>query len=519
VLLLIACANVASFLLARASARRGEFAVRASLGAGRWRIVRQVVSEALPVAFAGGGCGLLLSSWLVVGFQNRLPQAATLTPVTLGDPRIIAFGCAASLLTAVLFSAAPALLLASKNTVAGMREAGRGVAGRQITLRVLACVEVALAVALLVAAGVVGRSYLRLTHVDLGFRTEHVVTFEVPRADPGAAREGSAFFDELLTRLRDAPGIEHAGVTQALPLKSFGYGSSFVVEGVPGDPGRVLAHWRSVSPGFIEALGMRMREGRAFDARDRTGAERVAIVSASYAASAFPNGASPIGHRIGWATLDKPMTIVGVVEDIRLSPTVPPDPHVYMPYTQVAGYLPIDLAVRARDGVTDAQVIDTVRRAVWAIDPLQPVAKVRTMGTLLWELLDQRRFKLALWAGFAFAAALLALLGVYGVVSYVVRQATKELGIRIALGARPSSVIGLVLRQGSTIALVGAAAGVLLAYWTASLVRGFLIAIDPRDPLTYALVVTIVIAGALLACVLPARRAARLDPLTAIRAE
>ena len=518
VLLLIACANVASFMLARAASRRGEFVIRTALGAGRLRVARQVVTEALPLACAGGAGGLLLSAWLVRLFQAALPQGDALAPVSLADPRIFAFGGAASLLTAVIFSAGPAFLTASRRTVAGIRE-GRAIAGRQFALRALAGVEVALAVALLVAAGVVGRSFFRLTRVDLGFRPDRIVTFELSRANPAPGREGSAFVDELLRRIREAPGVEQAGVTQALPLKSFGFGSNFPVEGVPGSAGNVLAYWRTISPGYFEALGLPLRGGRAFDARDTTGAERVAIVSESYARRAFPDGTPAIGRRIGWATLEKPMTIVGVVADIRLSPTLDPGPHVYMPYTQVAGFLPSDLAVRAAPGAGEAQVVDAVRGAVRALDPLQPVANIRTMDGLLWRLLGRRRFQLGLWTGFATAAALLALLGVYGVVSYMVRQGTREIGIRLALGAHPASVRWRVVRQGAVTAAIGACAGVIIAYWTASFVRGFLIHVEPRDPIVYGVVGVSVIAAACAACAIPARRAARIDPMSALRVD
>ena len=518
VLLLIACANVASFMLARTTSRRREFVIRTALGAGRLRVARQVFTEALPLAVAGGAGGLLLSEWLVRAFQAMLPQGETLPAVSLADGRIFAFGCAASLLTAILFSAGPALLTASGRTMAGIR-GGRGFAGRQTPLRVLAGIEVALAVALLIAAGLVGRSFLQLTRVDLGFHPDGLLTFELPRNNPEPAREGSVFFDDLLRRLRDEPAIEHAGITQALPLKSFGFGSNFPVAGVPGSAGNILAYWRTVSPGYFEALGLPLRAGRAFDAHDTTGGERVAIVSESYARRAFPNGDSAIGRRIGWANLERPMTIIGVVADVRLSPAGDPGPHVYMPFSQVAGFLPSDLVVRGMPGVGQAQIIDTVRRAASAVDPLQPVANIRTMDALLWRLLGRRRFQLALWTGFAAAAALLALIGVYGVVSYVVRQSTRELGIRLALGARPSGILWLVLRQGSLIAATGALAGVIVAYWSASVIGGFLIRVEPRDPLLYAAVVLSVIAAAGTACAVPARRAAGVDPIVALRSE
>jgi putative ABC transport system permease protein len=514
VLLLIACANVASLTLARTAARRREFAVRAALGAGGARIAAQVVIEALPAAFLGGAAGLLLSAWLVRAFTAWLPQRDTLPPVELTDPRVFAFGFAASLASAILFALAPALQSASRRTLAGLREGGRGVAAPNAALRLLASIEVALAIALLIAASVVGRSFLRLTRIELGFEPGGVVTFELPRSSHSA--RDRAFFDELLRRLQQSSAVQTAGVSQALPLKSFGFGSSFPVDGAPASATH-LAYWRIVSPDYFAALGIPLKTGRAFDARDRMGSSLVAIVSESYVRAAWPDGASPIGRRIGWGTLERPLTVVGVAADVRLSAATGPAPHVYMPYAQVEEFLPSQLAVRTRG--SDVQAIDAVRGAARALDPLQPVANIQTMNELAWRMLARRRFQLALWAAFAVAAAILALLGVYGVVSYAVRQSSKELGIRLALGARRSAVIAHVLRQGLTLSCAGAAAGVLLAYWTAGAMRGFVVGVEPRQPLLYAAVVAVVIAASTMAAVIPARRAASVDPLDAIRGD
>jgi putative ABC transport system permease protein len=314
------------------------------------------------------------------------------------------------------------------------------------------------------------------------------------------------------------PDIEAAGLSQALPLKSFGFGSNFPIEGGGPQAPNILAYWRIVSAGYFDALGLPLREGRAFDAQDRRGSERVAIVSESYARRAWPN-ASPIGRRIGWATLDHPMTVVGVAADIRLSPAAGIAPHVYMPYSQVEEFQPSELAVRASGAAADARVIDAVRRAVWSVDPRQPVAGIRTLDSLMWQLLGRRRFQLALWAGFAVAAALLALLGVYGVVSCVVRQGTREIGIRLALGAPPSSVMWRVLGQGSTIAIAGVVAGGFIAYGTARFIEGFLVGVEPRDPLVYAAVATATVVAACAASLLPARRASQVDPLAVLRVD
>jgi putative ABC transport system permease protein len=511
VLLLIACVNVASLTLARTASRRREFALRAALGAGRFRLGAQVIAEALPAALAGGAAGLVLSGWLVRGFVAWLPQRDTLAPVPVRDPRVFVFGFVASIASAILFSTVPALLTASRRTVAALRVDGRTSAVSRLPLRALAAVEVALSVVLLIAATLVARSFLRLAHVDLGVRTDGVVTFELPRSASSGSR---AFFDELLQRLDTAPAIASAGVSQALPLRSFGFGSNFPAEGETR--ANHPAYWRIVSPGYFDTMGIHLVEGRPFDRTDAAGAPRVAIVSAAFARATWPDG-SALGRRIGWATLEHPMTVVGVASDIRLSAASGVAPHVYMPYTQVEDFQPSQLAVRARAG--EVAAIDAVRRAAWTIDPLQPVAGIQTMDALAWRTLGRRRFQLALWTSFAAAAAVLALLGVYGVVSYSVRRSARELGIRLALGAHPPRLVMRILAQALAIAAAGAAAGVALAYATAGIVRGFLIAVEPRDPVVYASVVGAVVAAAALAALIPARRAARIDPLESLRAE
>jgi putative ABC transport system permease protein len=511
VLLLIACANVAGLTLARASARRREFAVRAALGAGRPRLAAQVIVEALPPALLGGAAGLVAGGWLVRGFVAWLPQRESLAAVQLGDPRVFAFGLAVSIAAAAIFGAAPALLAGSRRTAAGLRADGRIASPSRAPMSVLAAIEVALSVALLIAAALVARSFVRLAHVDLGFRTEGIVTFELPRPRDAA---GAAFLDELLRQLDASPAVASAAVSQGLPLRSFGFGSNFPVdEAAPKDH---PAYWRIVSARYFETMGIPIVEGRTFDRRDHAGSPHVAIVSASFARAAWP-GASAIGKRLAWASPDRSMTVVGVASDIRLTQASGPAPHVYMPYGQVDEFQPTQLAVRGRAG--EAEVIDAVRRAAWTIDARQPVAGIETMDALAWRVLGRRRFQLALWMSFAAAAALLALLGVYGTVSYGVHRSAKEIGIRLALGAPPQRLMARVVAHAVAVAAAGTAAGMVLAYWTAGLVGGFLVAVQPRDPAIYATVVAGVLAAAAVAALVPARRAARVDPLAAVRAE
>ncbi len=513
VLLLIAGANVAGMTLARASTRRDEFVVRAALGAGQGRLVRQVLVEGLVLGLAAGAVGWLLCQWLLRVLEALMPQAATLTAVDPFDPRVFAFVAGAAIAISVLAGLAPALRSASTDLMTEIRAGARSIVrGRWLFLRGLAALEMALALALLIAATLVARSYIGLSRVDLGFRPEHVVTFELPRK----ATEATAFQDRLLDALRGAPGLSSAALTQALPLKSFGFGSGFLPEG-GREPGSVLANWRIVSPEYFTTLSLPLRAGRPFDRQDRDGAARVAIVSESFARRAWPDGRSPIGRRIGWVSLEHPMLVVGVASDIRLSPSAAPVPHVYMPFTQVSDFVPTQLAVQST--LPTARVVDEVRRTVWQIDPLQPIANVRSMDDLLWRLMGRRRFQLILWTSFAGLAAVLSMVGVYGILSYVVRQARRELGIRLALGASPRSVSWLVVRQGLTLTAAGLAGGAVLAYWSAAMVSGFLFGVDARDAATYAAAAGALAVVGLLACAIPARRAAAIDPIRAIRLE
>ena len=517
VLLLIACANVASLTLARGASRRREFMVRAALGAGRARIARQLLTEGTLLALLGGAAGLLLAAWLARGFQAWLPQAQTLPDVNLVDARVFAFALGVSLVTAVLFGIAPALQAASKGAMTGLRAGTRSVTAGLFPLRVLAGIEVALAVALLISAGLVARSFVRLTRIDLGFRPAGVTTFDLPRPNPDPERAGSPFHDELLRRLLEAPGVEAAAVSQALPLKSFCCGSNFPVEGEPPRGTNQLANWRSVSPEYFQTIGLPLREGRPFDARDQSTSERVAIVSASYASRAFPAGTSPIGRHIGWATLDHPMTVIGVANDIRLSPASEPNPHVYMPYTQVAGFLPSQLAVRtslpkragdrpcaahgvghrpaaARRQYPDDGGVDMEADGPTPL-PAGDLGGLRARGR---EPGPGRRVRRGVLFG-----------------------APDNEGARYPAraGGSPSALGWLVLRQGAGVAAGGIGGRTprrLLDRRPPQGVPG-----HDRAPRSVDVRLVALLAGlaTLAACALPARRAGRVDPLTSVRLE
>jgi predicted permease len=515
--LLIACANVASLTVARIIGRRNELVVRTALGASRLRLARQVLVEIVALGVVAGIAGVLIAGWLVRAVVALVREAEQLSHVEIANGPVLAFALLAALAAAALCAVVPAWQAGGVDLATSLREQTRSsTATKRWLLNGFVIVEVAVALALLVSAGLVLRSFHNIGNVNLGFRPNHLIAFQVPREGGETAAAGRAFYDQLLRELEQVPGIRAAGLTQSLPIRSSAMGAGFQIEGRQGDGSSVLAYWRTVSASYFEAMEMPMITGRAFTAADRTGAPDVAIVSESFARRAWPDG-SAIGKRIGWGTLDHPLTVVGVVGDVRVSPASPPRPHVYMPFMQVGARLPGDLVVRARGSVASA--VAAVRRTVWAIDPTQPVAGVMTMDQLLWNAAGRRRFQLTLVSLFAGVAALLALIGIYSVLSYVVGQSIKEIGIRLALGASPSRVRWLVLRQGLTVLAIGAWAGLLLAMWSGQLVRAFLFNLDPIDPLTYVLAVTGLLLAGAVACGLPALRAARVDPIVTLRAE
>jgi len=512
--LLIACANVASLTLARMTGRRQEIVVRTALGAGRGRVVRQVLTESLVMGLAGGAVGLLLAAWAVRAVVVLAPEARTLPEVTWASPAVFLFAALAGVLTSLLFGMVPAWQSAGAQPGSVMREASHTIAGgRRLLLRSIVAAEVALALALLVGAGLVLRSHQKLSEVDLGFQPADTVTFQIPRpaGEPRAA--SLLFYEELLRRLREQPGVREAALTQALPVSS-AMGGGFVIEGRSDEEARLLANWRVVSPGYLRALGIRQLEGRGLEPGDRDGAEPVAVVTESFARRAWPDR-SAVGQRIGWATLEKPMTVVGVVGDTRTSPAAAPRPHVYMPHVQSTARLPEQLVVRSEGSA--AATIDVVRRTIWALDRDQPVAGIATMDALLDRSMGRRRFQLTLFSLFGGVAAVLALVGVYGVLGYVAGQMSSEIGLRMALGATRGGIVWSVLRIGLVTTGAGVVAGVVLARWSSSLLQGFLFGVEANDPLILSGVTVLLVLAATAACLGPARRAAATDPLTALR--
>ena len=531
--LLIACANVANLLLSRAAARGREMAVRAALGASRWRIVRQLLTESVLLALAGGTCGLLLALW-AVDLLVALAPAGTPRVEEIGlDLRVVGFTFAVSFVTGVVFGLAPALQAAKTDLNEALKEGSRGASDgprRQRLRGLLVAAEFALSLVLLVAAGLLIKSYARIQAVSPGFDPEHVLTMRLvlPDAkykDGGAKR---AFFETLTARLKTLPGVEAVGANNLLPFNGYGGSRSFMIEGRPVPPGspHPEEQLRFITPGYFAALSIPVLRGRDFDARDTDGAPRVAVVSRAMAERYWP-GEDVVGKRIAYSGIGRGDTpkwieVVGIVGDVKhRSLDLPAQPHIYVPAYQplFAGFNlpPLYVAIRAQSDA--AALASAVRREVMALDPEQPVANLKTMRQRLAESVAQRRFQMTLLGVFAACALLLAAVGIYGVMSYTVARRTHEIGVRVALGAQTRDVLRLVLRQAMTLALVGVGAGLVGALAATRLLASLLYGVSASDPVVFAGVALLLTLVAVVASYIPARRATKVDPMVALRYE
>jgi predicted permease len=524
-LLLIACANIASLLLARAAERRREIAVRAAIGAGRARIVRQLLTESLALAALGGGLGLALGYWGLGLLLRLLPQdTPRLQDVSL-DARVFLFTASTSLLTGALFGLAPAWQASKVNLVEALKDAGRanssgrGLRGR----RALVTVEVALVAVLLVGALLTLQSFRRLLAVDPGFDPQGVAAFEVllPWARYGDGAQRAQFFEQARARIGGLPGVRAVGAVSNLPLSGSESMNFFAVEGAPPPPpsAEPIAEDRVVTPGYFEAMGINLLSGRGFEASDGPAALPVAVVNESLARRFFPKG-DAVGGRIKLKFGDdKWRTIVGVVRDVRgFALETQARPQLYHPNAQDPVRDQMVVAVRA-----DARALPflpgAVRRELKQLDAAIPVANYRTMPELMARALARQRFITLFLGLFAAVALLLSVVGLYGVVAYGVSQRTREIGVRMALGARRRNVVGLVIGQGMRPALVGMLIGMFGAFALSRFLAGQLYEIKPTDPATFAAVALGLLFVSLAACYFPARRAADIDPMASLRCE
>ena len=526
--LLIACANVANLLLARALARRREMAVRAALGASRRRIARQLLVESLLLSFAGGVLGVALAFGGVRWMQLLQPKDIPRLSAIAINVEVLVFTVVLCLVAGVLFGLAPILGVYRLDLQRQLQEASRGSAGAGAVWsgshnlrRLLVTVELALSVVLLVGAGLLIRSFAHVQDVAPGFAANRVLTAELSvtgRRYPDA-QAVSAFYRELWDRLAGLPGVTAAGAATPLPMSQYFAWGPITVEGriPPAGENFINADQRVASSRYFEAMDIPLLRGRFFDDRDTAQSTRVVIIDDHMAQQLWPNE-DPIGRRIRYGDLKSTSpweTVVGVVGRVKQY-ALDLDSRIafYRPHTQSSART---MYLVVRSDVDASSVAGAVTKEIRALDPDLPVSNVRTMTSRIDESLVRRRFSMMLLGIFAGLAFVLAAIGIYGVMAYLVSQGTQEIGIRMALGATPFAILGLVLRQGLTIALAGVTIGVAAAMGLTRLMRGLLFGVEPIDPVTFAATSLALAVTAVAACYLPARRAARIDPLGALK--
>jgi putative ABC transport system permease protein len=525
--LLIACANIANLMLARASGRRREIALRAALGASRWRIIRQLLTESLIVALIGGTFGVLLGFWGIDALRWSNPGdaakfAAGWHQLGINVP-VLLFTLGLSVFSGLVFGLAPALQVSRPNLIDSMKEGARQVSGSSHRLRSsLVVFEIALSLVLLVGAGLSVRSFLSLVKTSPGFNPDHVMTMRViaPRAKYRDEPQVAAFYTDLLQRVKATPGVESAALVNYLPLGGSNSSDSYLVEGEPEpQPGREdEGRYRVATPDYFQTMRIPIVAGRGFTEQDKKGASPVVIVNETMARKHWP-GQSAVGKRIRFLG-EKEKTpwfeIVGVVEDVTHELNLPVTPEYYLPHAQDSWNA---MALVARTNVDPTSLAAALRQQVWSIDKDLPVYDVKSMDEV-WSLAaSMYTFSSVTLGFFAAVALLLASLGIYGVMAFAVTQRTQEIGIRMALGATTPDVLKLVVKHGMKLALLGIVIGLAGAWGLTRFMKHILVGVTPTDLLTFAVVSACLLVAALLACYLPARRATKVDPLIALRYE
>ena len=516
--LLIACVNIANLLLARGSVRRRELAIRSALGAGRLRVARQLLVESAMLALAGGAFGLLLANWgikfIAIGLPEYLASTNSRIAMLKIDATALGFTFALSMLTSFLFGLIPALRLSRVDLNEALKEGGRGAVARNRLRPALVVAEVALAMVVLVGGGLMIKSFWRLSHVNPGYAPEGVLTAQI---DPSGERykefeQVTNFYQELLGRVAAVPGAHYAGVINSLNVTNpFG-----IDEHPPLPPEKQpLAQINQVSADYFNAMGIPLRAGRCFNERDSKGAQPVAVIDETLARREFP-GENPVGKHIAfWNTSHE---IVGVVGAAKYdSSRYEHGSHIYLSYLQV-NWWSMSLRVRAQAG-DPMNLVAPIRAELAAIDKKQPIHSFKALEEQVSELIAPQRFTTALMAGFAALAALLAAVGIYGVMSYMVAERTREIGVRMALGAQTGNVMRMVLRRGMVLAVAGAMIGLAVSFGLARMISGLLFGVQPTDPPTLVAITLLLLAVALVSCLIPAQRATKVDPLDALRHE
>jgi putative ABC transport system permease protein len=523
--LLIACANVANLLLARSATRQKEMAIRTALGASRWRIVRQLLTESVLLSFLGGALGLLLARWgvkLIIAISpNTIPRSREINL----DMRVVAFTIGISVLTGIVFGIVPSLLASKPDLNETLKEAGRGSTGSRHLFRSgLVVSEVALTMVLLIGAGLMIRSFYRLLQVNPGFNYDHLLTFNIslPQKKYAEDQQRINFFEQVAERLRALPGVESVGLSTGLPLGNNGWQTSFVVDGQPPpEPGKTpLTEYAITSPDYFQTMGITLLKGRSFTEQDKKDSPGVTLIDEEFARRYWPEEES-IGKRIrpGGNDPRNPLVeVIGVVRRVKMDGLNQDSNRVqsYRPFRQL---VQSGMTVVAKTSIEPTSLFSAVRREVLAVDPDQPIYNLNTMEQIRADSIAPDRLNLMLLGTFAAVALVLAAVGIYGVMAYSVTQRTHEIGIRMALGAGQGDVLGMVVRQGMKLAFGGLVIGLGGAWLATRAMTGLLFGISPTDTVTFA-AISVVLAGvALGACFLPARRATRVDPMIALRYE
>jgi predicted permease len=521
--LLIACTNLAGLLIARGAYRRKELAVRTALGAGRERLVRQLLTESVILAALGGTLGVLLAAWAAPLVTRLVPNALPIAAVPAMDLRVLAFAGVVTALTGLGFGVVPALRASRDAAATGLREGTRTGTRSERLRSWLVVAEVTASVVLLVSAGLLIRALWRVQKIDPGFQTADVLTLRtalpLPKYEKVASRHD--YYTRVLESVRALPGVTRAAYTTGLPMVMRGGIWGVEVPGQPTAPGETHpVGMRFVTPGLFDALGIPLRAGRDVSAGDTREAPFVAVVSASFAERHWPRQ-DPLGREFKLASANR--TVVGVVGDVRVRGLeISSEPQVYLPYQQVEdgaiiGYTPKDLVIRST--VDAAVLVPSVRSIIARVDPEQPVANMRTLEDVVSAETAPRSVQVRVLAGFAAVAVLLAGIGIHGLLAFTVSQRQQEIGVRMALGARPADILNLVLRQGVVLAAVGVLVGLALAWGTGQALQALLAGVSPRDPAAFAVALVLAMTMTVAGSVWPALRAARVDPLVVMRAE
>jgi predicted permease len=520
-ILLIACSNVANLLLVRAVGRQREISIRFALGASRFRVVRELVTQSAALTLMGLGVGMLFAAW-----TERL--LVSLAPVNI--PRlenialnfqVVAFTSILSLATGILFGVLPAWQVSKARPSESLKTTSRNLAGAGIMRwrSILMMGELALSMILLTGAGLLLKSFILLRGVDLGFEPEHVLAMNInlPETVYSDANRRFAYFDQLAEGVSRLPGVQSVAFANRLPMRG-GWGGGLRVESSRGEV-TGEADFQAVNPGYFQTLGIPIRQGRALTASDRAGSSPAAVVNMAFVRRFLPNE-DALSRRFRRSPRDPWINIVGIAGDVRRGgKTAPLNPQVYLAAAQTALY-PVRLADFAVRAAGDPHsLLMAIQKQVWAIDKDQPVTNVKTLDEVISDSVAQRRFQMLLLLLFAGLALFLALVGVYGVAGYSVSQRTAEIGVRIALGAQRSDILALILRQTMLVVGGGIAIGAAGAYYLSRYMASLLFSVKPSDPLTYLTLGALLITTTLVACYIPARRACAVDPTVALRYE